>query len=146
MPIGINEWRAGIALRFRLVPVVTKFIPVESILVSVLCSFAYLYLVIWLSALTLPLSLMIDSLLNILPQHLSIWLGTQGISRIYMQITSYAINTVYFVICLLLHISNMRFKSKVNFNCLVKTVSAIFPHLLYALLLGVVTDSSTYSL
>ena len=141
MPIGINEWRAGIVLRFRLVPVVTKILPIESILVTVLCSFAYLYLLTWLSVLTLPLSLMIDSLLNILPRHLSIGLGTQGIHRIYVQITSYAITTVYFVIYLLLHISNTRFISKVNSNCLVKTVSEIFPHLLYALLLGVVNDS-----
>ena len=46
MPIGINELRAGIALRFRLVPVVTKFTSVVSILVTVLCSFACLYLLI----------------------------------------------------------------------------------------------------
>ena len=120
MPIGINEWCAGIALRFRLVPVVSKFIPVESIIVSVLCSLAYLYLLICISAVTLPLSLMIDSLLNILPRSLSIGLGAQGMRRIYVQITSYTITTVYFAIYMLLHVSDTRFISRVKSNRLVK--------------------------
>ncbi len=94
MPIGINEWRAGIALRLKLVPVVSKFIPVESILVSMLCSFAYLYLLMCLSMVTLPLSLMINYLLNIAPRSLSVGLGTLGICHVYFKITSYAINTV----------------------------------------------------
>ena len=141
MPIGINEWRAGIALRFRLVPVVSKFIPVESMLVTVLCSFAYLYLLICLSVVTFPLSLMIDSLLNTLPRSLSIGLGTQGIRRTYVQITSYAITTVYFAFYLLLHISDTRFTSQLKLNRRIKTVSEIFPHFLYALLLGAVIDS-----
>ena len=142
MPIGINEWRAGIALRSTLVPVVTKFIPVESIFVTMLCSLAYLYLLICLSVITpLPLSLMIDSLLNILPRSLSIGLDTQGRRRIYMPITSYAITTMYFLIYLLLHISGTRFISQLKSSRQIKSVSPIFPHFLYALLLGAVVDS-----
>ena len=84
---------------------------------------------------------MIDSLLNILPRPLSMGLGTQGIRRNYVQITSYAITTVYFVIYLLLHISDTRFISQVKSNRLIKTVLAISPHLLYVLLLGAAIDS-----
>ena len=119
----------------------SKFTPFVSILVTVLCSFANLYLLICLSVVTLPLSLMIDSLLNILPRPFSIGLGTQGIFRIYVQITSNAITTVYFVIYLLLHISDTRFISQVKSNRQIQTVLAIFLHLLYALFLGAVIDS-----
>ena len=70
MPVGINEWRAGI-VRYKCCfkSHAQLRVPVFEILSSICYSFAYLYLFIFISALTIPCSVLCTSLFFFLAAH-----------------------------------------------------------------------------
>lgn len=68
MPIGIEQWRAGIFCKRAILRVRVFYqIPLCKILVSSLCSFAHLYIIIWLSVVTVPLSILLASGMMFVP-------------------------------------------------------------------------------
>ena len=60
MPVGIEEWHAGIVFkRPQLLIKVSLNIPMLQIMASVLYCFTYLYLFVWITAVILPLAVVI---------------------------------------------------------------------------------------
>ena len=94
MPVGIDEWRAGIAFfcKYGLLTKVSVKFPGGNFLSSVYC-LAYLYVFIWLSVVTLPLSVLVTSFLSF-----SSDVALQDPVSNFINITLYNQVTVCFVI------------------------------------------------
>ena len=76
MPIGIDQWRAGIAFcKFQLISKVCFDLSFTGLLFSLWYCVAYLYLLIWSSVVTLPLSVMVTSLFSYFSPH-TCWFNT----------------------------------------------------------------------
>ena len=57
MPIGVNEWRAGISkCRVLIIKRYDRVLPITEIVLQTLGCLFYLYLFIWISVFTAPLS------------------------------------------------------------------------------------------
>ena len=70
MPVGINEWRAGIVrYKYCFKSHAQLRVPVFELLSSVCYSFAYFYLFIFISVLTVPCSVLCTSLFSFLAEH-----------------------------------------------------------------------------
>ena len=99
MPVGIDEWRAGIAFcRYGFLTRVSVNFPGGNFLSSVYCP-AYLYVFIWLSVLTLPLSVLVTSSLSFLSDVFGTNLvALQDPILIFINITLYTQVTACFAI------------------------------------------------
>ena len=70
MPMGVNDWHAGISkCRFPNIIRVNFIAPVTDMVLSVLGSLCYLYLFIWLSVFTAPILAVVPTLLHFPVQH-----------------------------------------------------------------------------
>ena len=99
MPVGIEEWRAGIAFcRYGFLTKVSVNLPGANFLSSVYC-LANLYFFIWLSVVTLPLSVLVTSSLSFLSDVFETTLVTlQDPISNFINITLYAQVTACFAI------------------------------------------------
>ena len=99
MLVGIDEWRAGIAFcRYGFLTRVSVNFPGGNFLSSVYC-LAYLYVFIWLSVLTLPLSVLVTSSLSFLSDVFGTNLvALQDPILIFINITLYTQVTACFAI------------------------------------------------
>ena len=131
MPVGIEEWRAGIVFRrSRLLIKVSLSIPVLQITASVLYSFAYLYLFVWITALILPLAIMIASFSSCFAENRFCNLEElQDPVLNCTKIFTYVLATAYFVVHSLIEVLKSNFgqfsKRPVNYEKVLMIMQSI---------------------
>ena len=143
MPVGIEEWRAGIVLkRQRLLIKVSLNIPVLQITASVLYSFAHLYLFVWITAITLPIAVMIASFSSCFADNCFCNLEEfQDPVLNCIKIFTYVFATVYYTVHSLLEVFKSNFGQVSNCHTNYKKVLMIIQSIEYILLITTFLDS-----
>ena len=105
MPIGTEKWRAGIASsKIHVLRKVAKLLRIGCIVSDCIWSIAYLYLFLWTSVLTIPISIIAAGLLYYsLDSVNDKVIIIQDPIRIYMSITPLVIVHLFFVAAMTKH-------------------------------------------
>ena len=129
--IGIEKWRAGIVFkRPRLLMKVSLNIPLLQIMASVLYCFADLYLFVWITAVILPLAVMITSFSSCFAENRFCNLEElQDPVFNCIKIFTYVLATVYFAVDCLIEVLKSNFgqvsKSPVNYKKVLMIMQSI---------------------
>ena len=109
MPIGIEQWRAGIASpEIHVLRKIAKLLPMGCIVSDCICSIAYLYLFIWASVVTTPISIITAGLLYYsLDSVNEKVLCIQDPFRSYMFVTPLVIVHMFFMATMTKHCVNL---------------------------------------
>ena len=145
MPVGINQWRAGIAGR----PILIIFevpngpaMPVAELSLCALLYFAYMYLFICSSALTLPLSLFVSFLWSHLAALAVVVKApvasskTPDVSLIFAKITSHTVVNLWLAFSLFIELPKLYKYIFIYSKAYSRKILCLMQHILFALLIG----------
>ena len=134
MPIGVNEWRAGISkCRVLIIKRDGRVLPISEMVLQILGCLAYLYLFIWISVFTAPLSGVVVWLWS---HFFPMASGSPSTIYVLSHLNSFSLIYLHFVFSYILDTLSSRI-DKVH----VKKLIFIMQNIVYAMLISICLEN-----